>query len=318
MRLPPYRDITVGDLSALLAAVLPNRDALIHRERRVRLTFAALEQEVRTIARGLMALGVARGERVALWATNVPEWVVLQFALAKIGAVLVTVNTSLRAHELEYLLRQSEAATFITIRRFKGLDYLAILAELDRPSTLQRTILLGARRAGDAVDLLEYNAVRELAVAVSDAQLDRRAGGVAIDDIINMQYTSGTTGFPKGVMLSSRNIVNNAYWLTEGLGFTPDDKVCLCVPLFHCFGVRHRRARCLHARRRVGDGRGLRRAQGARNRSGRALHGAVRCANDVPRRVGTPNLLDVRPAIAQDRRHGRRALSGTVDEARHR
>lgn len=236
MRLPPYRDITVGDLSALLAATLPNRDALIHRERRVRFTFAALEQEVRTIARGLIALGVARGERVALWATNVPEWVVLQFALAKIGAVLVTVNTSLRAHELEYLLRQSEAAALITIRGFKGLDYLAILAELDRPSTLQRTILLGARRAGDAVDLLEYNAVRELAVAVSDAQLDRRAGGVVIDDIVNMQYTSGTTGFPKGVMLSSRNIVNNAYWLTEGLGFTPDDKVCLCVPLFHCFG----------------------------------------------------------------------------------
>lgn len=233
---PPYRDLTVGALSTALATALPDRPALVSTDHGVRLTFSALDREARLIARGLMALGVAHGERVALWATNVPEWIVLQFALAKIGAVLVTVNTSLRAHEVDYLLRQSEAATLITIRGFRQLDYLAILAELELPSTLQRVILIGDRRAGDAAHLLAYDALRGLATAVTDDDLDKRERAVRVDDVINMQYTSGTTGFPKGVMLSSRNIVNNGYWLTEGLGFTPDDKLCLCVPLFHCFG----------------------------------------------------------------------------------
>jgi fatty-acyl-CoA synthase len=232
----PYRDVTVGQLTSLLAQAMPDREALIHRERGVRLSFAGLEQEARTIARGLIALGIGRGERVALWATNVPEWVVLQFALAKIGAVLVTVNTALRAHELEYLLRQSEAATLITIRGFRDLDYLATLSTLDRPPTLLRTILIGTRHPADADDLFEYGSLRMLAAGVSDEQLEARAAAVTPDDVINMQYTSGTTGFPKGVMLSSRNIVNNGYWLAQGLGFTPHDTLCLCVPLFHCFG----------------------------------------------------------------------------------
>src|SRR5439155_1367491 len=154
---PPYRDVTVGDLLTRLARALPDRDALVYGER-PRFTFGALEREARTVARGLMALGVEPGERVVLWATNVAEWVVLQFALARGGAVLVTANTSLRGR------------------------------------------------------------------------------GIGADDVINMQYTSGTTGFPKGVMLSSRNIVNNGEALGSVLGFTPADRLCLCVPLFHCFG----------------------------------------------------------------------------------
>ena len=112
---PPYRDVTVGRLLTHLAGAIPDNEALVYHGRGLRLTFAELESESRLIARGLMAAGVERGERVALWATNVPQWVVLQFALAKIGAILVTVNTSLRAHEIDYLLRQSEAATVITI-----------------------------------------------------------------------------------------------------------------------------------------------------------------------------------------------------------
>ena len=111
---PPYRDVTVGDLLTRLARALPEREALVYRDG-PRFTFAALEEEARTIARGLMAVGVARGERVVVWATNVPEWVVLQFAIAKAGAILVTANTLLRAKDIDYLLRQSEAATLITV-----------------------------------------------------------------------------------------------------------------------------------------------------------------------------------------------------------
>jgi fatty-acyl-CoA synthase len=233
---PPYRDITVGRLLSALANALPQHEALVYPHCGIRLTFAALEQEARTIGRGLMALGIARGDRVALWATNVPEWVVLQFALAKIGAVLVTVNTSLRAHEVEYLLRQSEASTLITIRGFRDLDYLRIIGEIDRPATLARVILIGDQMPGDSRDAIPYESIRARAASVSNADLDAREGQVALNDVINMQYTSGTTGFPKGVMLSSRNIVNNGFWLAEGLGFTPNDRLCLCVPLFHCFG----------------------------------------------------------------------------------
>src|SRR5215211_7105134 len=125
--MPPYRDLTIGKLLTQLAAGLPEQEALVYSALNLRLSFAALETEARLIARGLMALGVARGERVALWATNVPEWIILQFALAKIGAILVTVNTSLRAHEVDYLLRQSEAGTVITIRGFRDVDYVDML-----------------------------------------------------------------------------------------------------------------------------------------------------------------------------------------------
>src|SRR5215813_9262288 len=127
---PPYRDLPVGALLTRLAEALPDNEALIYADRDLRLTFSQLEAEARLIARGLMACGVERGERAALWATNVPEWVVLQFALAKIGAILVTVNTSLRASELDYLLRQSESATVIAIRGFKDVDYVGALREI--------------------------------------------------------------------------------------------------------------------------------------------------------------------------------------------
>jgi fatty-acyl-CoA synthase len=231
-----FKDVTVGALLTALARAIPDRDALVYTHRGLRWTFAELEQEARTVARGLMALGVKRGERVSLWATNVPEWIVLQFALAKIGAVLVTVNTSLRAGELDYLLKQSESDTLILIRGFRQLDYLATAREIGAIDRLERTILIGERAADDSPRLLSYDAVRAAAATVSDADLDARERDVGLDDLINMQYTSGTTGFPKGVMLSSRNIVNNGFWLGDGLAFTPADRLCLCVPLFHCFG----------------------------------------------------------------------------------
>jgi fatty-acyl-CoA synthase len=259
--LVPFRDVTVGDLLTRLARALPDREALVYGDC-PRFTFAALEQEARTIARGLMALGVARGERVVLWATNVPEWVVLQFAVAKAGAILVTANTSLRGRDLDYLLRQSEAATLITIRGFRDVDYVEELAAIGVPRPardglsaskaatsgripgLERLIFVPCRSAGRAnadgdappPGFTPYDDLRAAAARVSEAELDGRSAEIGPDDVINMQYTSGTTGFPKGVMLSSRNIVNNGEALGRILGYTPADRLCLCVPLFHCFG----------------------------------------------------------------------------------
>ena len=239
--LPPFRDVTVGQLLTRLAEALPQHEALAYYQHNPRWTFAGLEQEARLVARGLIAAGVERGDRVAVWATNVPEWIVLQFALAKAGAVLVTVNTSLRAREVEYLLRQSETSTLVTIAGFKDVDYIEELRAAgaigaDRSARLphlQRVFFVG-----DAcpAELTPYAHLRELGAALPEAALDAREATVGVDDVINMQYTSGTTGFPKGVMLSSRNIVNNGYWIGEGLGYTPADRLCLCVPLFHCFG----------------------------------------------------------------------------------
>lgn len=239
---PPYRDVTVGALLTRLAESMPENEALVYTDRNLQKTFAELEAEARLIARGLMACGIEQGERVALWTTNLPEWVVLQFALAKIGAILVTVNTSLRAHEMDYLLRQSESATVITIQGFRDVDYIGVLREIGavgetKLPDLKRAIFI-SQQAGETCPegLMPYEALREKAVEISEAELDEREASVGPDDVINMQYTSGTTGFPKGVMLSSRNIVNNGYWMGQGLGYTPRDRLCLCVPLFHCFG----------------------------------------------------------------------------------
>jgi fatty-acyl-CoA synthase len=236
MDCPPYQDVTVGDLLSRLAAALPDHEALVYAQG-PRYTFGSLEREARTIAKGLMALGVEQGERVVLWATNVPEWVVLQFALAKIGAILVTANTSLRARDIDYVLRQSEAATLITIRGFRDVNYVETLSEIGAGSgalpALQRIIHIGDQTPSG---FIAYDALRDNAGRVSDDELAARGRAVGLDDAINMQYTSGTTGFPKGVILTSRNIVNNGFALGTMLGYTPADRLCLCVPLFHCFG----------------------------------------------------------------------------------
>ncbi len=245
---PPYRDVTVGELLTRLARALPDRDALLYAHG-PRWTFGALEQEVRAIARGLVAIGVEPGERVVVWATNVPEWVVLQFALAKIGAILVTANTSLRARDIDYVLRQSEAATLVTINGFRDVDYVAELRQIGATAgkipTLKRIIAVGdaastalaaIAEAPDPVGIVRYEEISGHSKCIPESQLDALGRRVGPDTVINMQYTSGTTGFPKGVMLSSRNILNNGFACGDVLGFTPDDRLCLCVPLFHCFG----------------------------------------------------------------------------------
>jgi fatty-acyl-CoA synthase len=236
MRARSCRDVTVGDLLAELSRALPDREALVYAGG-PRYTFDELHRETNTIARGLMAVGVQRGDRVVLWATNVPEWIVLQFALARIGAVLVTANTLLRPREIDYLVRQSEASTIVTMSGFRDLDYVTSLRESDAVtgpgSFVKRLVYIGQE---PPPGFMPYSALREAAGQVTEAELAARASTVGVDDVVNMQYTSGTTGFPKGVMLSSRNIVNNGEALGAQLAFTPADRLCLCVPLFHCFG----------------------------------------------------------------------------------
>ncbi|MBI3952102.1 MAG: AMP-binding protein [Acidobacteria bacterium] len=242
-----YRDITVGALLAALARDYPDREALVYVDRGLRYTFEELESVARQYAKGLLRLGVQKGERVALWATNVPEWIILQFALAKIGAILVTVNTALRAAELEYLLSQSESCALALIQGFRDLDYFETIYQIlpslregvvdstmaQKLPHLRHVLYVGNEAPAGMIALGD---VLSLGDGVSDQELDAREAQVDVGDVINMQYTSGTTGFPKGVMLTSRNIVNNGYWLGEGLGFTPADRLCLPAPFFHCFG----------------------------------------------------------------------------------
>ena len=242
-----YRDVGVGELLTVLSRDYPQNEALIYPDRGLRYDFSQLEWLARKIARGLLSLGIETGDRVALWAPNVPEWVVLQFALAKIGAVLVTVNTSLRAAEIEFLLKQSECGTLITVAGFRDVDYVETicqvvpeLRESDEGALrsaklpfLRNVIYIGDEHPDG---MTRYDSLLDRSEEISDAQLDARIATQGLDTVINMQYTSGTTGFPKGVMLTNRNIVNNGYWLGEGLALTPHDKLCVPVPFFHCFG----------------------------------------------------------------------------------
>ena len=243
----PWRDVRVGELLTRLAERQPDREAVVAPTQGVRWSFAELERRARRVGRGLLALGIRPGERVAVWANNLAEWVVLQFAAAKVGAVLVTMNTALRRAEAEYLLKQSEARALVLAPGFKGVDYLEELAgvvpELFRGSPeelrparlpeLRHVIVLGDQAPPGARTWAE---LEEAAARVPEAELDRGEARLQLDEVINMQYTSGTTGFPKGAMLSHRNIVNNGYWVGEQQRLSAGDRVCTPVPLFHCFG----------------------------------------------------------------------------------
>jgi len=241
------RSITIGDLLDETAGSYPQKEALVYQERGLRYSFEEFRELCNQVARGLMSLGIQKGEHVAIWATNVPEWVISQFATAKMGAVLVTVNTSYRAHELEYLLQQSESTTLLLIDGYRDASYLQMIQEIcpelatsqpgelvsKRLPHLKNVIYLGEERQPGMFlwqDLLERSA------SIDEEALLQRQQSLGPDDVINMQYTSGTTGFPKGVMLSHYNIVNNAIKVAECQGLGLEDRVCIPVPFFHCFG----------------------------------------------------------------------------------
>jgi fatty-acyl-CoA synthase len=205
------------------------RDAVVDVASARRLTYAQLDAAVDDVARALMARGIDTGDRVAIWAPNCLEWFLIQYATARIGAILVTINPSYRTHELEYVLRQATIGTLVAAVSFKTSDYRAMVDSV-------RPVVPSLR---DVVHIGDESWVELLAgaSAVSAEAVSRRGAGLSFDDAIIIQYTSGTTGFPKGATLTHHNILNNGYFVGELCGYTHEDRICVPVPFYHCFGM---------------------------------------------------------------------------------
>ncbi|BCG24244.1 AMP-binding protein [Pseudomonas tohonis] len=244
----PLLAMTLGAAFDATVARFPEREALVVRHQGLRLTWAQLAAEVERHARALMAIGLEAGDRLGIWAPNCAEWTITQFASAKVGAILVNINPAYRSSELEYALKQSGCRWVICADAFKTSDYHAMLLELapaladGEPGTLASEKLPELRgvvslAAEPPAGFLPWAALQARAGEVSAAALAEREGQLQFDDPINIQYTSGTTGFPKGATLSHYNILNNGYMVGESLGLTEHDRLVIPVPLYHCFGM---------------------------------------------------------------------------------
>lgn len=245
--LPELRRCTIGDLVDDIASTYPDTEALVYSDRRLRLTYSQFKDECNRVAKGFMRLGVQKGEHIAIWATNVPEWVLTQFSTGKMGAVMVTVNTNYRTFELEYLLRQSDSTTLILIEGIKNINYVDMIYELcpelktcrpgelrsERFPFLRNVIFIGEERHPG---MFNWQDIIDMGKDISDTELYERQNSLDPDDVINMQYTSGTTGFPKGVMLTHFNVVADGALIGDNMHFTEKDRLCIPVPFFHCFG----------------------------------------------------------------------------------
>ncbi|MGI6150719.1 MAG: AMP-binding protein, partial [Christensenellales bacterium] len=224
-----------------------DHDCLVDPHKGRRFTYAQFREECDRVARGLMAIGVRPGDHVAVWATNRIEWVTTMFATAKIGAVLVTVNTNYKRFELEYLLRQSDTMTLILIKGFKDSDYVQHLRDIcpelahSQPGRLYCRALPYLKNVIYLEDerepgMYNWEDLYALAETVDDKERQRVQDSLDVHDVVNMQYTSGTTGFPKGVMLTHHGVINNGKSIGDGKKLTENDRECIPVPLFHCFG----------------------------------------------------------------------------------
>jgi fatty-acyl-CoA synthase len=243
-----HLQLTIGELLDQVSERLPNKEGMVYADRAVRYTYRELQQAADQVAKALIGMGIKKGEKIALWATNVPQWVLLQLGSAKMGAILVTVNTAYQSSELEYLLKQSDSVALFLVENYKQLDYIdtlnRVLPELvglsaDKPYTLAKVPKL---RHGIVLSdnshpgLMKWTDFLRFGEGVSNAILEQYQAETQPEDVINIQYTSGTTGFPKGVMLSHNNIVNNANAVADAMNLTEEDRLCFPVPLFHCFG----------------------------------------------------------------------------------
>jgi fatty-acyl-CoA synthase len=223
----PLLGETIGDNLERTVAQHGDREALVSCHQGLRYTYAELDRQVNRVAGGLLATGIRKGDRVGIWSPNCAEWVLVQYATAKLGAILVNINPAYRTHELGYALKQSGVRLLVSARAFKTSDYRAMVDDVRSDlADLERVVFLDSPEweelAGSDVD---EDALRE------------RMRALSFDDPINIQYTSGTTGFPKGATLSHHNILNNGYFVAELVSYTPEDRVCVPVPFYHCFGM---------------------------------------------------------------------------------
>ena len=252
----PLLGETIGQCLDRIAATHPEREALVSVHQGLRFTYRQLHAEAGRIAKGLIALGVSRGDRVGIWGPNSAEWLITQYAAAKAGAILVNVNPAYRLRELEYALQQSGISLLIAATGFRNTSYVEMLQEVSpRVPELQTIVYLSRVQkdpaySGVPVDvgrvlsdpatagktILAWEDLGEAASGVSDADLHEREAGLQFDDAVNIQYTSGTTGNPKGATLSHHNILNNGYFVGKTLRYTPEDRICVPVPFYHCFG----------------------------------------------------------------------------------
>ncbi|MEW2415504.1 AMP-binding protein [Streptomyces sp. NPDC046866] len=225
----PLLGDTIGENLDRTVRRFPDRDALVEVATGRRWTYAQFAADVDALALGLLDLGIVRGDRVGIWSPNRAEWTLVQYASARIGAVLVTVNPAYRPHELEYVLRQSGIRLLVAADRFKTSDYAAMIEEVrPRCPDLEFTVLL---------DGPAWTSLLERGRSGDRADLEQAAAGLSPDDPVNIQYTSGTTGFPKGATLSHHNILNNGFFVGELCHYTEQDRVCIPVPFYHCFGM---------------------------------------------------------------------------------
>ena len=226
----PLLGETIGGNLRRIAAEHPGREVLVDVPSGRRWTYARFDADTDILARGLIAAGIEAGDRVGIWSPNCPEWVLLQYATAKAGVVLVNINPAYRSHEVGYVLRQSGIRLLVSAESFKTSNYRAMIEEVSGElDGLERVIYLGSP---------EWDALMaDGAPRAEDDPLAAREAGLAFDDPINIQYTSGTTGFPKGATLSHHNILNNGFFIGEGCRYTEADRVCIPVPFYHCFGM---------------------------------------------------------------------------------
>jgi fatty-acyl-CoA synthase len=236
----PLLGETVGSSLRRIAAVHPRAEALVDVPTGRRWTYAEFDADTDTLARGLIAADLQAGDRVGIWAPNCAEWVQLQYATAKAGIILVNINPAYRSHELGFVLRQSGVRVLISAESFKTSDYRAMINEVrDGLPGLEQVIYLGTAEWAALFTAAGSGPAPASAsqASAADDPLAAREAGLSFDDPINIQYTSGTTGFPKGATLSHHNILNNGFFIGEGCGYSEHDRVCIPVPFYHCFGM---------------------------------------------------------------------------------
>ena len=323
----PLLGMTISEMVDSIAAKYPDTEAIVSVHQNIRWTYREFAEQVNQVARALMGLGVEKGDRVGIWAMNHAEWVVVQFATSKIGAIMVNINPAYRTYELEYVLKQAEISTLIVQGRFKTSDYVGMFYEAcpeayeckpGRISSEKFPFLKNAVFMGD----IPYNGMYtwgdflKKADEITMDDIVERGEGLSFDDPINIQYTSGTTGFPKGVVLTHHNVLNNGFIIGEGMGFTEKDRLCIPVPFYHCFGMVLSNLACVtHGSTMVlpaptFDAEEV--LKTIEKEHCTAVHG-------VPTmfiaELTHPNFCKVQPPVPADRYHGRFPLPDRGDEA---